>query len=230
MFIWRSTLEFWCRHVSIARGIGRGWALEIETFRAHPFQWLSYGFARIIKSKHHINNRYIGNFMYMSFRVQRILSPHCRYVWSDGVGAGHSYCTFEPLPDGYLTQITSTQLSSHCRSQRWQQWFRQQHFQLFLYSVLCIGIFYSLFCEFYVHDFFILWNYPFQIEWPYCGDDLSTSISIIHQNQFIFFYLTFSVVTLPSYICLGLSICFPEFTSCVILFIPKSAIILIFYR
>ncbi len=55
-------------------------------------------------------------------------------------------------------------------SQRWQQWFRQQHFQQFLYSVLCIRTLYSLFCEFYVHDFFILWNYPFQIEWPYCVD------------------------------------------------------------
>ncbi len=52
--------------------------------------------------------------------------------------------------------------------------------------------------------------------------------NIYQKYPFGFFYLTFSVFTLPSYICLGLSICFSEFTSYVILFIPKSAIIGIF--
>ncbi len=144
--------------MSITRGIGRGWALEIETFRAHPFQWLSNGFARIIKSKRHINNRYIGNFMYMSFRVQRILSPHCRYVWLDGVGvwgiASVHWTRFQTV--SWLRSHHTVHTVEFTLSQRWQQWFGQQNFQQFLYSLLCIRILYSLFYEFYVHDFFIL--------------------------------------------------------------------------
>jgi hypothetical protein len=65
---------------SISRAIGmEGVALKIDAllgpesrdFQAHPFQWPSNGFAliKIIQSKRHIKNSYIGNFMYMSFAI-----------------------------------------------------------------------------------------------------------------------------------------------------------------
>ncbi len=85
-------------------GVGLFWALiwqqakrvpfrpkKVEIFRAYPFKGPSNGFSpiKIIKSKCHIKNRYIGNFMHMSFCIL-----WCSYGYEGGTKSIH----FVPSP------------------------------------------------------------------------------------------------------------------------------------
>ncbi len=64
------------------------WAQKSREFRAYPFQWIEDGFAciKVIKSKRHIKNRNIGNFMYMSFRANPFFQwPSLPELYGGGV-------------------------------------------------------------------------------------------------------------------------------------------------
>jgi hypothetical protein len=65
--------------ISITKAIGRGgpgnrdlWALIWSEASAI---WVQKSLHKIIKSKSHIKNRYIGNFMYMGFRDHPLQWP-----------------------------------------------------------------------------------------------------------------------------------------------------------
>ncbi len=64
------------RAISICEGHGKGWALKIKTFLGPEMALASLvaiSGPKIVQA--HITNRYIGNFMYMSFRAHLFQWP-----------------------------------------------------------------------------------------------------------------------------------------------------------